>query len=299
MMNNTDNTLHGTDCRSALYMPASKERVLAKGATLAADAIIIDLEDSVAPEAKEQARINALQAIQTLDYGGRIRAIRVNASDTPWHAEDVAAAVEATPDAIVLPKVDCAADVVALCELMDQHAAAQSIALWVMIESPAAILNAVEIAAARESCPRLSVFMIGNNDLAKASNMPVSSDRTYLIPWLMQLVAAAHAHGLTLLDGVYNDFADLDGFRSECLQAVSMGMHGKTLIHPSQIPVANEVFSPSVEDIRQAEAIVKAFSMEGNAGLGVLQVDGKMVERLHLHMAEQVLRRARLLREDN
>lgn len=298
-MNTTDPSLPATDCRSALYMPASKERVLAKGASLAADAIIIDLEDSVAPQGKQQARLNAIEALQNLDYGRRIRAIRVNAADTAWHADDVAAAVEAAPDAIVLPKVDCASDVIALSETLDKQSGTDSIALWAMMESPAAILNAAQIAATRERCPRLSVFMIGNNDLARASNMPVTSDRTFLIPWLMQLVAVAHAHGLTLLDGVYNDFANLDGFRAECQQAVAMGMHGKTLIHPSQIPLANEVFAPSSDDIQQAEAIVEAFARDENAGLGVLQINGKMVERLHLHMAEKVLRRARLFGEEH
>ena len=286
------------EIRSALYMPASRPKVLSKGPSIPADAIIIDLEDSVAPDVKGEARKSAVKAIQELDYGRRLRALRVNAADTPWHVEDVAAAIDANPDAVVLPKVESDSDVLRLCALLDKHSGTDGIAIWAMIETPKAILNAEEIAAVAAQNPRLSVFMIGNNDLARSSNMPVGSDRTYLIPWYMHLVATAHANGLTLLDGIYNNFSDLAGFEAECRQGVAMGMHGKTLIHPSQVPIANSVFSPSEEDIIQAESIVAAFAREENALLGVLQVNGRMVERLHLHMAEKVLRKASFLKDE-
>jgi len=273
-------------------MPASNPRVLLKGPTLSADAIIIDLEDSVAPEKKTVARKQAVQALTDHDYGYRIRALRINAADSPWYEDDIAAAAVVCPDSIVLPKADTVADVLALSSAMDSHASLAGTRIWAMIESPLAVLNARDIAALGQRCPRLSTLLIGNNDMAKESNMPVSVDRTYLLPWLMHLVAVAHAYKLTLLDGVFNDFADTTGFRAECEQGVIMGMQGKLLIHPSQLSIANEVYAPAPVEIIKANKIVAAFSLAENADAGVLQIDGQMVERLHLAMATALLARA-------
>lgn len=281
-----------TQCRSALYMPASNEKVLAKGPLLQTDAVIIDLEDSVAPTAKSVARDQATSALNNLDYGYRLRALRINASNTPWHADDIAAVATIKPDALVLPKVETVEDIVSVSAALDQFPDTQGIAIWAMMESPLAIVNAAEIAACSQVCPRLTCLLIGNNDMARASNMPVTSDRTYLLPWLMTLVAAAKAYSLSILDGVYNDFADTTGFRAECEQGVAMGMDGKTLIHPSQLAIANDVYSPSDADVAHAQSVVAAFGHPDNVNAGVLQIDGRMIERLHLDMAEQLLTRA-------
>ena len=292
-MNKTEHKAATRDCRSALYMPAVNQRALLKGPGLPADAIIVDLEDSVGPEQKAQARSQAVAAISANNYGHRIRALRINASDTPWHVDDMLAIVDAQPDVIVLPKVEAASDVLRVRERLDQHVGLDSIEIWAMMESPLAIINAQEIASCASA--GLSALLIGNNDMARASNMPVTSDRTYLVPWLMQLVAVAHANSLALLDGVYNNFSDIAGLRSECEQGVAMGMTGKTLIHPSQVSVANEVYSPSDADIVNAQTIVTAFAQPENAAAGVLQVNGRMIERLHLGMAEQLLARVERL----
>lgn len=279
------------ECRSALYMPGGNPRVLLKGPVLPADAIIIDLEDSVAPANKDIAREQAVHALSQFHYGYRVRALRINAADSPWHEDDVAACVLACPDAIVLPKVETAQDVSALSVLLDKHPALKNTRIWAMIESPLAVLNARSIAECTSEGVRLAALLIGNNDLAVASNMRVTSDRSTLLPWLMHLVAVAHAHGLVILDGVFNDFSDASGFERECSEARAMGMHGKTLIHPSQVAVANEQFMPSPTDVANARRIVDAFSQPEHAGVGVLQIDGRMVERLHLHMAEALLAR--------
>ena len=293
-MNNIDSVASASlDCRSALYMPASNQRALQKGPTLPADAIILDLEDSVGPDQKTLAREQAIAAISADNYGYRIRALRINSADTQWHKDDILAAVKARPEVIVLPKVESANDVIRVRELLSQHAGMNNTEIWAMMESPLAILNAQDIASC--SSHGLTALLIGNNDMARASNMPVTSDRTYLVPWLMQLVAVAHANSLALLDGVYNDFADIAGFRSECEQGVSMGMTGKTLIHPSQVPSTNEIYSPTDAEISKAKIIVEAFAQPENAAAGVLQINGRMIERLHLAMAEQLLARVRRL----
>ena len=284
------------ECRSALFMPASNERALAKGPALEADVIIIDLEDSVAPDNKTMARSQAIGAFEKLDYGYRIKALRINASDTLWHADDMAAAAQCQPDAIVIPKVDTVDDIAAVSLAMDQHAGLANTAIWAMMESPLAVINAVSITASVNRFPRLSLLIIGNNDMAQAAGMPVQSDRTYLVPWLMQLVAAAKAHGLQILDSVYNDFADTDGFKAECGQGASMGMNGKTLIHPSQLAAANAAFAPSEIEVASAREIVSEFAKPEHDGKGAIAINGRMTERLHLAMAEQLLRRVESLR---
>ncbi len=276
-------------------MPGSNARVLAKGPTLAADAIIIDLEDAVAPEAKSLARDLACHALINQDYGYRLRALRINAADTPWYDQDVAVLAQCRPDAVVLPKVESAADIVRLSSSLDQLAGDQPIAIWAMMESPMAVINASEIAACSHDYPRLTMWLVGNNDLARSAGMSVPTDRSYLLPWLMTLLVAAKAYSLPILDGVYNDFADLAGLRRECEQGRQMGMDGKSLIHPSQIDIANTGYSPTDAEITQAMRVVEAFELPENSEAGVLQINGQMVERLHLQMAQALLARAQAL----
>ncbi len=283
------------DCRSALYMPAVKPRVLAKGPVSAADAIILDLEDAVAPDAKAVARSEALKALTELDYGYRIRALRINGAGTPWYTDDVAAAVKARPDVVVLPMVESPADIHALHQLLDEDAGTATMAIWAMVETPLAVLNAHAIAKCVQDCPRLSLLVVGSNDLAREANMPISADRTLLLPWFMTFVAAAKAYGLSILDGVCNDFSDAEKLRRECVQGAAMGMDGKTLIHPAQIAIANEVFAPSPDAIADAQTIVAAFAEPSSASAGVVNIKGRMVERLHLDMARQLLERAERL----
>ncbi|MGQ7845949.1 HpcH/HpaI aldolase/citrate lyase family protein [Granulosicoccus sp. 3-233] len=283
------------DCRSALYMPASVEKVLAKGPVCAADAVILDLEDAVAPESKGRAREQAVTALTQYDYGYRLRGLRINAADTAWHQEDVAAVARSRPDAVVLPKVESVDDIRRLSQALDALPDTADIAVWAMMESPLAILNAQTIAQSAGEYPRLSMLIVGSNDLVREAGMPMGQDRTLLVPWLMTLVAAARAYGLQILDGVFNDFSDNAGLERECRQGVAMGMDGKTLIHPSQIVTCNKLFAPSDEALDEAQAIVDAFRDPHNAEAGVVQVRGKMVERLHLDMALQLLARSERL----
>ncbi len=267
-------------------MPASNTRALAKGPSLNADAIVIDLEDSVAPNAKAQARINALAALGQ-NYGHRLRVLRVNDVDSDFFADDIALLKQAQPDAVLLPKVESAQTIIEVDRILS--AFNDSVKLWAMLETTKAVVNANSIAQSTEQCPRFTTVCIGNNDLAREAGMQVGSDRNLLIPWLMQLLLAAKAYGLDILDGVYNNFKDIEGFHLECEQGAAMGMSGKTLIHPSQIDGANKAYSPSAADIAQAQQIVDAFALPEHAGLGVLQINGRMVERLHLDMALHTL----------
>ena len=268
--------------RSVLYMPGANARALEKAKTLDADALILDLEDSVAPDAKEEARAQVAEAVKAGGYGRRELAIRINGLDTPWGMDDMAAAVAAGPDAILVPKVSAAADVSRAVALMGQSKAA----LWVMMETPLAILNAAEIAGAD---PRLSCLVLGTNDLVKETRARASGGRFALIPMLSTCVLAARAFGLDVIDGVFNDFKNEDGFRVECEQGRDLGMDGKTLIHPSQIATCNEVFSPDAAEIEWSRRIIEDFALPENAAKGVITIDGKMVERLHRDMAERVV----------
>ncbi len=276
-----------TFCRSALFMPASNERVLAKGPTLDCDAVIVDLEDSVAPDAKDAARHSAVTALEEQDYGFRLRALRVNAVDTEWHADDMQAVIACKPDVLVMPKVESVSDIAKTSAVLD--AQAFDCEIWAMIETPVAVLHVEQIAASVSQHPRLSRLVAGTNDLARTVGMPISRDRHYLLPWLMQCVAAAKAYGLQILDGIYNDFADSEGFASECHAGVMMGMDGKTLIHPMQIAPANAAWTPSVESISEAREIVATFAQSQHQQAGVVQINGRMIERLHLEMAERTL----------
>jgi citrate lyase subunit beta / citryl-CoA lyase len=272
--------------RSALYMPGANAKALEKAKTLAADVVILDLEDAVAPDAKGEARAAVAAAVTTGGYGKREVVIRVNALTGPWGGDDLAAAVAAGPDAILFPKISRVADVTAASEAMDALGAPSHMALWAMIETPRAVLFIREIAAASLET-RLSAFVMGTNDLAKETRARQTPDRAPFWYALSASVTAARHFGLAILDGVYNDIADADGFEQICQQGLAFGFDGKTLIHPSQIEPCNQVFAPSAEELAHARAVIAAFGDPANAGKGVLKVDGKMTELLHRDMALQ------------
>jgi citrate lyase subunit beta/citryl-CoA lyase len=276
--------------RSVLYMPGSNARALEKAKTFAADGIILDLEDSVAPEAKEVARQQVVDAVKAGGFGAREVFIRVNGIDTPWHADDLTAAAHAAPDAILVPKISDAETLERVGRrLLDMHSD-QKIRIWAMIETPLAIFNILSIAAeARDSEARLSGFVMGTNDLAKDTRARIVPGRAPMLPWLTTCIAAARIYGIDILDGVYNDLGNTDGFETECAQAVDLGFDGKTLIHPGQIEPCNKAFSPSPEDVALARKMIAAFDLPENKTKGVLSIDGRMVERLHAEMARRTV----------
>jgi citrate lyase subunit beta/citryl-CoA lyase len=275
--------------RSVLYVPGDNERAIEKAKTLAADAIIIDLEDSVAPTNKELARQRAVAAIRERGFGSREVVLRVNPIETPWGMADLHAAIGVVPDAILVPKVSHAGDITGTAKVVNAADADPHIRLWAMIETPMGIINAREIAAcAPDPDNRLVCFVLGTNDLLKESRARSGSNRFAVVPWLAMTLVAARAYGLDVIDGVYNDFNDDLGFRAECEHGRTLGMDGKTLIHPSQVIPCNEIFSPSEEEIIWARKIIQAFEEPENARKGVITVEGKMVERLHLVMAKRV-----------
>ncbi|MBF9197455.1 HpcH/HpaI aldolase/citrate lyase family protein [Microvirga terrestris] len=276
--------------RSALYMPGSNARAIEKAKTLAADVVIFDLEDAVAPDMKAEAREQVCAAVQAGGYGRRELVIRINALETPWGEADLAAAVAAAPDAILVPKVSSAETLAAVGLSLRKLGAKERTRVWAMIETPLAVLNAESIAsAARDVDTRLDCLVMGTNDLAKDTRARLLPGRTAMLPWLMTALAAARAHGIDILDGVYNSLSDAEGFRAECEQGRDGGFDGKTLIHPNQIATANEIFAPSAEEITSARAIAAAFDQAENAGKGAINLDGRMVERLHAEMARRVL----------
>jgi citrate lyase subunit beta / citryl-CoA lyase len=272
--------------RSVLYMPGANARALEKARGLPADSLILDLEDAVAPEAKADARERVAEAVRARGFGPREVVIRVNAIETPWGIADLEAAVAAGPDAILIPKVSRPGDIVSAAKILAARQAPPEMKLWAMMETPAAILNAGTIAAVGN---RLTCFVLGTNDLLKETRAKPDAGRFAVTPWLSSCVLAARANGLDVLDGVYNDFKDAAGFRAECDQGRSLGMDGKTLIHPSQIDVCNEIFSPSDEEIAWSRSVIAAFERPENAGAGVITLDGRMVERLHLDMARRTV----------
>ena len=274
--------------RSVLYMPGSNARALEKAKTLPADALILDLEDAVAPDAKAHARDQVCAAVKAGGYGKRELVIRINALDTPWGKDDLAAAVAAAPDAILLPKPGSGADIVAAADAL--KSAPEKTRLWAMIETPFGILNVQDIAAAsRLSGTRLACFVMGTNDLVKETRADLSASRRPALYWLSATVTAARAYGLDVLDGVYNNFKDADGFRRECVHGRALGFDGKTLIHPDQVAVANEIFAPPEADVAWARKIIAAFDQPENKGKGVVTVEGRMVELLHAEMGRRTV----------
>jgi citrate lyase subunit beta / citryl-CoA lyase len=276
--------------RSVLYMPGGNARALEKARHLPADALILDLEDAVAPEVKSEARDRVTAAVKSGGYGRREVVIRVNAMETPWGIADLEAAVAAGPDAILVPKVSRPGDVIAAGKILAAKQAPARTRLWAMMENPAAILNAGEIAAVvTDPTSRLSCLVLGTNDLLKETRARADDRRFAVTPWLATCVLAARAHGLDVLDGVYNDFKDEAGFRAECEHGRSLGMDGKTLIHPAQIAPCNDIFSPSKDEVAWSHAIIAAFESPENATKGVITLDGRMVERLHLAIARRTV----------
>ncbi|SFP87897.1 citrate lyase subunit beta / citryl-CoA lyase [Amycolatopsis arida] len=272
--------------RSVLYMPGANERALEKARTLPADAVILDLEDAVAPDAKEQARERVCAAAASGAYGRREVTIRVNAVDTEWHDADLHAAAQAGPDAVVVPKVGSAREVHELERALELHGAPERTAIWAMVETPAAMLRAEEIAGASE---RLTVLVMGTNDLAKELHAEFVPGRAPLLGGLSLCLLAARATGKAILDGVYNDVSDLAGFEAECVQGRQFGFDGKTLIHPSQLEPCNRVFAPSAEEVARSRQIIEAFEQAKAEGRGVATVHGRMIENLHVDNARRIL----------
>jgi citrate lyase subunit beta/citryl-CoA lyase len=269
--------------RSVLYMPSSNERALEKAKTLPVDALILDLEDAVAPDAKDQARVNAANAVKSGEYGAKELTIRINGADTEWHEADLAAAAEAGPDAIVVPKVNSVDAVLSLVDSFAEAGVPESTKLWAMIESPYAILHAEEIAAASE---RLTVLVLGTNDLVKELFVDHVPGRTNLTTSLQLAVLAARATGKVVLDGVYNDVKDVEGYLAEVEQGRQLGFDGKTIIHPGQIEGANNGFAPSPEAVESARGLIEAWNARTT---GVATYNGKLVESLHVESAERTL----------
>jgi len=280
----TDSTDVFRPRRSVLYMPSSNERALEKAKTLPVDALILDLEDAVAPDAKAQARKNAAAAVTSGEYGAKELTIRINGADTEWHADDLEAAAAAAPPGIVVPKVNSADAVKALVDAFDAAGVPETTALWAMIESPYAILHAEEIAAASD---RLTVLVLGTNDLVKELYVDHVPGRTNLVTSLQLAVLAARATGKVVLDGVYNDVKDTEGYLAEVAQGRDLGFDGKTIIHPGQIEGANAGFAPSPEAVENAQGLIAAW--EAGAGKGVVTYNGKMVENLHVESARRTL----------
>lgn len=268
--------------RSVLYIPGSKERALEKARSLPADAIIFDLEDAVAPDAKVEARAILKAELDKGGFGNRARIVRINGFDTNWGKDDVVAFVGADIDAILMPKVGSAAQLDELAALIPD------VDLWAMMETPMGMLNAAEIAAH----PRLKGFVMGTNDLAKELNTRFRADRLPMMGGLHLCLLAAKAHGVVIVDGVYNAFKDEDGLRAECDQGRDMGMDGKTLIHPAQLDIANTAFAPSEAEIDLAQRQIAAFEEAEASGQGVAVVDGKIVENLHVVTAKGILAKA-------
>ena len=277
--------------RSVLYMPGSNPRALEKARTLPADSLILDLEDAVAPDAKEIAREQVSAAVKQRGYGDREIVIRVNAPQTPWGEADLQAAIEAHPDAILMPKVSSTAVLEHIANRLEALDAPEDIDVWAMIETPAAILNIQDIAKACRTVPgcRLSCLVLGTNDLAKDTWAQLVKGRAPMMPWIMFTLAAARANGLTILDGVFNDIADVDGCREECRQSRDLGFDGKTIIHPSQIEPANTCFAPSLDEVERARKVIEVFDQPENLKRGAIKIDGRMYERQHIGMARRAV----------
>jgi citrate lyase subunit beta/citryl-CoA lyase len=275
--------------RSVLYMPGSNARALEKSRELPADCLILDLEDAVAPEAKAAARDAVVKALRT-GFGDREVLVRINGLDTRWWVEDLDAVAAARPDAVLVPKISDPGQLQDLAARIVDIGTDPRVRVWAMMETPLAMLNVGAIAAAAlDSETRLAGFVMGTNDLAKDTRAKIVPGRAPMLPWLMNCVAAARAYGLDILDGVFNDLGNADGFAAECRQANDLGFDGKTLIHPNQIEPCNAVFSPSAEEVATARKMIAAFELPENKDKGVIQIDGRMVERLHAEMARRTV----------
>lgn len=272
--------------RSVLYMPAANERALEKAKTIACDAIIFDLEDAVSPDAKEAARANAVAAVQSGDYGHRELTIRCNGLDTPWGVDDLAAAAQTTAAAVVIPKVGSVKYLDEVADRLDRAGAHPQMTIWAMIETPSAVFDVRALAAHW----RVATLVMGTNDLARELRAVLNAPgRHPFVQHLATALLAAREAGKVALDGVFNDIKDEAGFRAECVQGCEMGFDGKTLIHPSQVDVANEVWSPSEAAIEHARGLIAAFEAGQAEGKGVVTFDGRMIEHLHVTTARRTL----------
>ena len=271
--------------RSVLYMPSSNEKALEKAKTIPADALIFDLEDAVAPDAKPAARANAVAAAQSGAYGHREVTIRCNGLDTQWGADDIAAAAKSGASAVVIPKIADTKQLDAVSQHLTAAGAPADMKIWAMVETPTAIFNARAIAAH----PRVAVLIMGTNDLAKELRATQVRGRSPLVPHLATALLAAREADKIILDGVFNDVKDLDAFRAECEQGMQMGFDGKTLIHPGQVDICNEVWAPTDADVDYARRVIAAFDEAQAEGRGVITVDGRMIENLHVDNARRVL----------
>jgi citrate lyase subunit beta/citryl-CoA lyase len=275
--------------RSLLYMPGSNARAMEKARELPADGVILDLEDAVAPDAKAKARELIITALKQGGFGRREVIVRINGLDTPWWQDDLGVAA-ANPDAILVPKVSGPEPLREVAKHLVGVRAEARVGIWAMMETPLAMLNARDIAAvARDAGSRLAGFVMGTNDLAKDTRARLLPGRAPMLPWLMTCIAAARAYGIDIVDGVYNELGNAEGFATECRQARDLGFDGKTLIHPQQIGPCNEAFSPTADEVAWARKIIGAFELPENASKGVIQVDGRMVERLHADVAHRTV----------
>ena len=281
-----------TPRRSVLYVPGGNARMHEKARSVRADALVFDLEDSVAPDAKAAARELVAQTVRAGGFGRREVAVRVNPSSTEWFAADLESAARSGPDAILLTKVNGPEDVTTAEERLDSWGAGPDVRLWAMIETARGILNCSAIAdlATDGRSRRLGGLVIGTNDIAKETGMRAGTDRAPLVPLLALGVTAARAAGLFVLDGVFNNFSDAEGFAAECAQGRALGFDGKTLIHPDQIDIANRLFSPSGEEVDEARRLIAAFDLPGNRGKGAIRFEGRMVEILHADIARRLIR---------
>ena len=279
--------------RSVLYMPAANQRALEKAKDIPADALIFDLEDAVAPDAKELAREQACNAAASSDYGNRELTIRCNGLDTPWGREDILAAAGAAPSAVVIPKVDGPEYLAEVSEVLDEGGAPAATEIWAMVETPAGILCVDQIA----QFERTAVLVMGTNDMAKELRASITQDRHALLPYLAMCLLAARAADVGILDGVYNDIKNEEGFEQVCRQGAEMGFDGKTLIHPSQVAPTNESFSPSLDELEFHQRVIEEFEAAQGEGRGVLTVDGKMIENLHVDDARRAIAMAEAIAE--
>lgn len=276
--------------RSVLAMPGSNARALEKGKTLLADVLMFELEDGVAESAKDLARDQVAAAVVAGGYGRREIVVRINVPGSPWYDADLAVIAPAGPDAIVIPKVNTRADVLNAAADIVAAGAPPHTRLWAMIETPRAIFDVEKIAsAADDAASRLTAIVLGPNDIAKSTRARLTPGRAAILPWLSAAVLGARIHGIEVIDGIYNDFNDESGLRREAEQGCDLGMDGKMLIHPSQIGPVNEIFAPSAEEVAFARKIIEVFDQPENVARGVVQIDGRMVERLHLDLARRTL----------
>jgi citrate lyase subunit beta/citryl-CoA lyase len=276
--------------RSLLFMPGSNARALEKARSLPADGLILDLEDSVAPDAKAKAREQIAAAIAAKGFGRREILIRTNSIDTPWWNDDVAMAAKASPDAILVPKISSVGELNTVGERLGRIGADPSVKVWAMIETARAVLDAGELASASHNPDaRLAGFVFGPNDISRETRIRMLPGRAAMVPMITHCVLAARANGIEILDGPYSDIANVDGFAAECAQARDLGFDGKTLIHPSHIDACNAIFTPPAEEVAEARKIVAAFERPENASRGAIQLDGRMVERLHAEIARRTI----------